>query len=63
MEKFVPYEKLSKKKQRELDSKRRNTWGSIKPITRKVENAKAYNRKKTRMENPWDSGFVSFCFT
>ncbi len=46
MEKFIPYEKLSKKKKRALDAIRRGTWGAIKPVTRKPENSKAYNRKK-----------------
>ena len=46
MEKYVPFEKLSKKKQRELNAKRRNTWGSISPITRKPNPPKAYNRRK-----------------
>ena len=44
MEKYVPFEKLSKKKQCELNAKRRNTWGSISPITRKSNPPKAYNR-------------------
>ena len=35
MEKFIPYEKLSKKKQRELDLKRRGSWGGLNPVTRK----------------------------
>ena len=47
MDKFVPYEKLSKKKKRELDLKRRNTW-SLNPVTRKTDDPKAYNRRKTR---------------
>ena len=51
MEKFVPYEKLSKKKQRELDLKKRRDWNGISPITRKSENPKAYNRSKARQ---WD---------
>ena len=46
---FVPYEKLSKKKKRELDRQRRNTWG-ISPITRRPENPKAYKRKKQRLD-------------
>ena len=46
MEKFVPYEKLSKKKQRELDLKSRRDWNGVIPVTRKSENKKAYNRKK-----------------
>ena len=48
MEKFIPYEKLSKKEKRKIDHARRNTWGPLKPITRKTENGKAYNRKKTQ---------------
>ena len=47
MEKFIPYEKLSKKKRRALDAKRREVW-PISPITRKPENPKAYKRKKAR---------------
>jgi len=56
MEKFIPYEKLSKKKKRELDADRRTVW-AISPVTRKSENPKAYNRKKAQK---WknDSGSV-----
>ena len=48
MEKFIPYEKLSKKKRRELDRQRRGTWGVCSPVTRRPENPKAYHRKKAR---------------
>lgn len=48
MEKFIPYEKLSKKKRRELDRMRRGTWGALDPVTRKPENPRAYNRQKAR---------------
>ena len=48
MEKFVPYEKLSKKKQRERNKEKRGGWGALNPITRKSESSKAYNRKKAR---------------
>ena len=47
MEKFIPYEKLSKKKQRELNTARRGTW-TLTPVTRKPANPKAYNRKTAR---------------
>lgn len=47
MEKHIPYEKLSKKEKRKLDSSKRNTWGALNPVTRKPENSKAYNRRKT----------------
>ncbi len=60
MEKFIPYEKLSKKKQKELDRKRRKTWNGLNPVTRKPSNPKAYNRKKARkrMDYPDTVPFV-----
>lgn len=48
MEKFIPYEKLSKKEKRKIDKTRRQTWGELNPVTRKPENSKAYNRNKAR---------------
>ena len=48
MEKFVPFEKLSKKKQQELNKQRRTTWGSLNPTTRKRDNSRAYNRNKRK---------------
>ena len=60
MEKFVPYEKLSKKKKRELDAASRSRW-TMSPVTRKPANPKAYNRKKAQN---WknDSSSVLFVF-
>ena len=60
MEKFIPYEKLSKKKKRELDAGKRTIW-AISPVTRKSENPKAYNRRKAqkRMDDP--GSVLSFC--
>ena len=61
MEKFTPFEKLSKKKQRELNALRRSTWGSFNPVTRKPENPKAYKRKKTQHwtdDDPYAASFV-----
>ena len=60
MEKFIPFEKLSKKKQRELNAIRRKDWNGINPVTRKSENQKAYNRKKAQNRSDFD--FVPFCF-
>ena len=51
MEKFVPYEKLSKKEKKKLDDARRGSWQGVNPVTRKSENPKAYNRRKARQ---WD---------
>ena len=48
MEKFIPYEKLSKKEKRKLDLAKRQTWGELNPVTRKPTNSKAYNRKRTQ---------------
>ena len=48
MEKFIPYEKLSKKEKRRLDSAKRGTWGELNPATRKPQNSKAYTRSKAR---------------
>ena len=48
MEKFIPYEKLSKKEKRKLDLAKRQTWGELNPVTRKPENSNAYNRNKAR---------------
>ena len=48
MEKFIPYEKLSKKAKRKIDQTRRQTWGELNPVTRSPENSRAYNRKKSQ---------------
>ena len=50
MEKFVPFAKQQKKLQRAEYVKRRGTWGSVNPVTRKPANPKAYNRAKTRQD-------------
>ena len=66
MEKFIPYEKLSKKEKRKLNQAKRQTWNSLNPVTRKPINSKAYNRRKarnwTRDCERTSSGFVSFLF-
>jgi len=62
MEKFIPYEKLSKKKQRELNKAKRNTWGSMNPVTRKPENSKAYNRRKAQSWKMDSSSAPFACF-
>lgn len=48
MEKYIPYEKLSKKQKKALNSQKRSTWGSLNPVTRKPQNSKAYNRQKAK---------------
>ena len=48
MEKFIPFEKLSKKEQRRRNAQRRGSWQGISPVTRRAENPKAYNRRKAQ---------------
>ena len=57
MEKFIPYAKLSKKKKRGLDSRRRGTW-TINPVTRKPANPRAYSRNKAQRWRNDDSTSV-----
>ena len=59
MEKFIPFEKLSKKKQRELNSLRRTVW-AVSPVTRRPEDPKAYKRTKTQNRKYYDSDSASF---
>ena len=62
MERFTPYDKLSKKKKRELDTQRRGSW-SMNPVTRKPANPKAYDRRKVRqMEDPSDALLLNTLF-
>ncbi len=48
MEKYIPYEKLSKRAKREADAARRGSWNGVNPVTRKSPDPKAYNRQKAR---------------
>jgi hypothetical protein len=58
MGKHIPYEKLSKKEKRKLDAAKRNTWGSLNPVTRKPTNSRAYKRTQNWKNELSDS--VSF---
>ncbi len=48
MKKWVPIEKRSKKERRRIARKKRATWGALNPVTRRLENPRAYRRKKFR---------------
>ena len=54
-EKFVPREKLSKRRRRALDRERRAGWG-FSPVTRRVESKKAYDRKRKSRDRYGDDG-------
>lgn len=56
MEKHTPYEKLQRKKQRQIAAKRRGSWGAISPVTRKSKNKKVYDRNKSRQRRNDDAG-------
>lgn len=43
-DKFISYQKLSKKARHELDKQKRSDWGAVHPVTRIAENPKAYKR-------------------
>lgn len=63
MEKYIPYEKLSKKKQREINARKRGSWGGIDPVTRKPKNSKAYDRSKARQWKKDLHDRPCFCFS
>ncbi|MBO7211310.1 MAG: hypothetical protein J6V44_09960 [Methanobrevibacter sp.] len=48
--KFVPKDKMSKKAQKELNDKKRGTWGNTNPVTKVQPNKKAYDRKRDKKE-------------
>ncbi len=48
MERFVSYEKLSKKEKRRVNARRRKSWQGASPVTRRAENKKKYSRKKIK---------------
>ena len=62
MEKFIPFEKLSKKEQQKRNASRRGSWYGMNPVTRKPDNAKAYNRQKAQKWSE-DSGSVPFAIS
>ena len=52
--KFIPYTKLSKKKRKERDGEKRNTWDGISPVTRVAPDKKKYDRRREK-RNAFDS--------
>ena len=61
MEKYITYEKLSKKEKRRFDNSKRKTWGGFSPVTRKPINNKAYNGKRNQCWKDEPHGTGSFC--
>ena len=48
MNRFIPLNKQTKKQQKKHHSAQRSGWGTISPVTRIVDNGKAYNRSKAK---------------
>lgn len=46
MEKFISYDKMSKKNQKKLDDRARESWDEVKPYTRVFCERKKYYRKQ-----------------
>jgi hypothetical protein len=60
MGKFIPFEKLSKRRQQEINRRKRRDWGSLNPVTRKPQNPKVYGRHKARRWTD-DSSTAGLC--
>ena len=51
MEKFIPYEKLSKKKKKEIDRLKRNDWGEVNPASKITPNNYKEKRDKEKISS------------
>lgn len=62
MERFVSYEKMSKKQQKIVNASKRGNWGNVKPITKVKASTKIYNRKKKQNSRDYGYSFGSSAF-
>lgn len=61
MEKFIPYEKLSKKEKQKIDRAKRSQFATADMRQRTAENKKKYNRTKLKARRETDSGGLFVC--
>ena len=55
MDKFVPYDKMSKKEQKKVNGEKRRDWNGIDPVTKVVpESKQVYKRKPKHQKDDWD---------
>ena len=55
MNKFIPYDKLSKKEQKKKNAEKRRDWNGLDPATRVAENdKKVYKRKPKHPDKNYD---------
>lgn len=51
MQKFISKEKLTKKKQQEINAQKRRMWNTISPVTRVKPSKKVYDRNKEKRKD------------
>ena len=49
-EKYIPYDKRSKKEKKKADQMQRLDWGQVKPVTITHKDRRDYNRQKEKQE-------------
>ena len=55
MDKFVPYDKMSKKEQKKINDEKRRDWNGMNPVTKVVpESKKVYKRKPKHQNDDWE---------
>lgn len=54
MEKFISYEKMSKKDQKKLDAQKRRGWNGLNPVTRIAGNNKKVYKRKSKHPTEFD---------
>lgn len=54
MEKFVPYEKCSKKEKKRQDAEKRSDWNGVCPVTQVEEDHKKTYRRKPKYPQNFD---------
>lgn len=54
MEKFIPYDKLSKKEKRKYDNEKRGDWGNTNPATKVIPNTYKERREKEKIKSHED---------
>lgn len=48
MDKFVSYDKMSKKDKKKVDSSKRGSWNGVDPVTKVVDTDKRHYRRKPK---------------
>ena len=54
MDKFVPYDKMSKKEQKKINDEKRRDWNGINPVTKVVPDSKKVYKRKPKHQNDED---------